>query len=87
MNITHDRIETDAPDAALAERLDGPPDWASSEQEIVCPLCEYNLRGLSEARCPECGSEYTWAELQDERRKGHPYLFEHHPERNFWSFR
>ncbi|HPF38327.1 MAG TPA: hypothetical protein P5081_15905 [Phycisphaerae bacterium] len=87
MSITQDRVETDAPGAVMAARLDGPPDWSLSDLEIVCPLCGYNLRGLSEARCPECGSEYTWAELLDERRRAHPYLFEHHPERNTWSFR
>lgn len=62
------------------------PDWEATTNEICCPLCEYNLRGLSDARCPECGSQYTWAELLDPRRREHPYLFEHHPERNWWSF-
>ena len=26
---------------------------------IACPLCEYNLAGLTEARCPECGGSFT----------------------------
>jgi len=26
---------------------------------VVCPICGYNLSGLSEARCPECGASYT----------------------------
>lgn len=26
---------------------------------IVCPVCGYNLTGLHEARCPECGSRFT----------------------------
>ena len=26
---------------------------------IVCPICGYNLSGLREARCPECGATYT----------------------------
>lgn len=26
---------------------------------IACPLCGYNLAGLSEARCPECGASFT----------------------------
>jgi hypothetical protein len=26
---------------------------------IVCPMCGYNLSGLREARCPECGATYT----------------------------
>ena len=51
-----------------------------------CPLCEYDLRGLAEPRCPECGYRFTWEELRDPSRRIHPYLFEHHPERNVRSF-
>src|SRR6476646_822679 len=31
------------------------PDWEHIQRDIRCPLCEYNLRGLIESRCPECG--------------------------------
>ena len=62
------------------------PDWQAIEAEITCPLCRYNLRGLSEARCPECGFEFQWPEILEITRRKHPYLFEHHPERNVWSF-
>jgi hypothetical protein len=30
---------------------------------VVCPTCGYNLTGLSDARCPECGARYTLDEL------------------------
>ena len=30
---------------------------------IGCPTCGYNLTGLREARCPECGSQYTLDQL------------------------
>lgn len=30
---------------------------------IVCPTCGYNLTGLTETRCPECGSRFTLNEL------------------------
>ncbi len=30
---------------------------------VVCPTCGYSLTGLTEARCPECGSQYTIGEL------------------------
>jgi hypothetical protein len=26
---------------------------------VACPLCGYDLAGLKEARCPECGSSFT----------------------------
>ena len=52
------------------------PDWNRTPQEIVCPLCEYSLRGLSEPRCPECGYRFDWAELLESQLSNHPYLFE-----------
>ena len=61
------------------------PDWVAL-RDLHCPLCEYNLRGLTEPRCPECGYRFQWAELIDEKLRLHPYLFEHHPRRNVWSF-
>lgn len=30
---------------------------------IVCPVCKYNLTGLTEARCPECGTAFTLDQL------------------------
>src|SRR5947208_3281908 len=30
---------------------------------LVCPACGYNLTGLREARCPECGARLTLNEL------------------------
>lgn len=62
------------------------PDWESLNRDLLCPLCDYNLRGLSEAKCPECGAEHAWADLLSPWRREHAYLFEHHPERNAWSF-
>jgi hypothetical protein len=59
----------------------------ATTESILCPLCEYDLRGLPEARCPECGGQFSWDELTDPSRRKHLFLFEHHPERNFWSFR
>ncbi|OQY99088.1 MAG: hypothetical protein B6D36_16640 [Planctomycetes bacterium UTPLA1] len=64
----------------------GPPGWDAITEEIACPLCEYNLRGLAEPRCPECGYRFGWREMLDPTQRLHPYLFEHHPERNVWSF-
>src|SRR3954469_21126167 len=47
-----DEIETVDP-AGDAEALVG----FVRERDVACPLCRYNLRGLTSARCPECGRE------------------------------
>ena len=36
---------------------------ASGSSAVACPTCGYNLTGLGEARCPECGSRFTLDEL------------------------
>ena len=41
-----------------AERLS-----RASADALVCPSCGYNLTGLREARCPECGASFTISEL------------------------
>ncbi len=69
-----------------ASTPDAAPDWSQIDEAPVCPLCDYNLRGLTQPRCPECGYTFTWDEILDPERRLHPYLFEHHPERNAWSF-
>ncbi|HZL34454.1 MAG TPA: hypothetical protein VFC78_04030 [Tepidisphaeraceae bacterium] len=64
---------TTAPPPSAADQ----PDWEQAAVEVLCPLCEYNLRGLTEPRCPECGYQFIWRELLDPARRVHPYLFEH----------
>ena len=34
-------------------------DAATSKAAVRCPRCRYDLTGLREARCPECGESYT----------------------------
>ena len=36
---------------------------ASGRATIICPNCSYNLTGLTEARCPECGTKFTLDQL------------------------
>src|SRR5213075_324796 len=84
MNTNDDNRETAG--IGMAEPADSPPDWSAVTEELRCPLCEYNLRGLTQPRCPECGYSFTWDEILDKTRRLHPYLFEHHPERNLGSF-
>ena len=62
-------------------------DRAPVDEDVLCPLCYYNLRGAVENRCPECGYRFQWRDLRDPARRRHPYLFEHHPRRNVWSLR
>ena len=72
--------------AAAPEATATPYDRAPVDQDVPCPLCDYNLRGTTEPRCPECGYRFEWRDLLDPDRRRHPYLFEHHPRRNVWSF-
>ena len=44
--------------AERAERL-----AAMGRETVSCPLCGYNLTGLHEARCPECGARFTLDQL------------------------
>jgi hypothetical protein len=55
-------------------------------EPIPCPMCDYDLRGQPEPRCPECGYRFEWPQLLDAELKRHPYLFEHHPRRNIRTF-
>ena len=34
-----------------------------SESAFACPNCGYNMTGLRQARCPECGTQYSLDEL------------------------
>lgn len=43
--------------------------------ELHCPICEYDLHGLPEPRCPECGFAFDWADLQREQEE-YPDFFE-----------
>jgi hypothetical protein len=82
---------TDARDARDArveteQRSESGPVWSVISDTIRCPLCRYDLRGLIEPRCPECGYRFNWPELLDPARRAHRFLFEQHPERNVRSF-
>jgi rubredoxin len=77
------------PSSAESENATSPsaaPDWNTIPDNIRCPMCEYDLRGLREPRCPECGYTFRWQEIIDRTRRRHDYLFEHHPENNIRAF-
>lgn len=44
------------------ERPDTTAARTSTPQDtgLRCPECEYNLTGLAEPRCPECGGQFSW---------------------------
>ena len=75
-------------DAAIADhcsgRMSDGPDLLLQER-LACPLCSYDLRGLSAGRCPECGHAFNPVELRRAQELRHPYLFEHHPRRPWHS--
>jgi len=35
-----------------------------SDSGLRCPQCDYNLTGLTEHRCPECGTPINWAAVR-----------------------
>ncbi len=37
---------------------------AAVDSGLRCPECEYNLTGLTEPRCPECGVVFDWEEVR-----------------------
>lgn len=61
------------------------PDWNQIQREVLCPLCDYNLRGLIEPRCPECGHGFLWSELLRQSNLHPPWLFEYRKSRKFTS--
>jgi hypothetical protein len=65
------------PPAIAALLRDGVPDWDAIAFDVFCSRCEYNLRGLIQPRCPECGLEFNWVDALDWKSRAHDYLFEY----------
>jgi hypothetical protein len=40
-------------------RSPGPERATGTDIDLFCPHCDYNLRGLTEDRCPECGHDFN----------------------------
>jgi hypothetical protein len=41
----------------------------ADDQAILCPACDYDLAGLPDGACPECGRAFTWRELLAKRER------------------
>lgn len=49
------------------ETYQPPSESTGLDEDIPCPGCGYNLRGLTVPRCPECGNEFDWADIPEMR--------------------
>jgi hypothetical protein len=56
---------------------DDVPHWDVIAFDLLCPRCDYNLRTLTRARCPECGLEFDWRTMIERRLAHSELLFEH----------
>lgn len=60
---------------------DGEPDWDIIDFDVLCSRCGYNLRMLTQPRCPECGLTFDWWTVLDRSAWQSDFLFEHHARR------
>lgn len=56
--------------AAAPESQPAPP--SGFDADVPCPHCEYNLRGLTVPRCPECGEPFYWESLLSQEAAAMP---------------
>lgn len=47
-----------------SEWMSQPWPLRADPEAFCCPSCGYNMRGLSAAKCPECGLEFTIDQLK-----------------------
>ena len=48
---------------------------AGLDEDLPCPKCGYNLRGLTVPRCPECGFRFEWSDVPRLRTPPGPPVF------------
>ena len=67
----------DVQQTADAWLTDGEPDWEAIDFDLPCSRCGYELRMLTQPRCPECGLQFEWREILGHRMlRRHEFLFE-----------
>lgn len=52
------RIMDQSPDNQVSQPEAAADPGPLFDRDIPCPSCEYNLRGIAEPRCPECGQAF-----------------------------
>ncbi len=65
------------PSAVPLLQSDGQPAWDLITFEVRCSKCDYNLRMLTQSRCPECGLEFHWPDVLERSQNRSAFLFEH----------
>ena len=71
MTTSADAPETPAESPAADDRA--LLDWLSA-RDAACPVCDYGLRGIPEARCPECAAPLELA-VASPRAVHAPWIF------------
>ncbi len=66
---THDERSDPAADAATSEPMPETPPSPQEDEQIFCPVCDYNLTGNLTGRCSECGATFDRDQLIEARRR------------------
>ncbi|MBN1346758.1 MAG: hypothetical protein JXQ73_28970 [Phycisphaerae bacterium] len=74
LELRDDESARDASATALpSEHADPVPSSGGLDEDVPCPQCGYNLRGLTHPQCPECGYQFEWLDVPDMRTKPTEY--------------
>lgn len=71
-------VTAPAPTAEALLTPTGEPRWDDIDFDLPCARCGYELRLLTQPRCPECGLTFAWLEVLAKRlgHSAHDWLFE-----------
>jgi hypothetical protein len=66
-------VDMSSTDSGSLSPAPAPP--TAHAPDLHCPICDYNLHGLPEPRCPECGFAFQWDDLLQDQGS-YPDFFE-----------